>query len=215
MTGIPRNRSRAGLTLVEILVVLAIGSVVGALAVSLLVQAQSSMQQQNSKADRVNAARFVLNDMARSLESAYPYPGAEGIRFTAVNGEGGQDSLTLVIPIRDEQRVLAFQEISYSVETDTSGFPRIRKQRRLLPDGTPAHAPLGVDINAALPIRAELELQYRPTARTGEWQDEWTGNGLPGEVKVVVRYVDERYPQQEAVLEHHIRPRTDSPAGGA
>lgn len=84
-----RNRTDAGVTLLELVVVLAIFSVLSLMGVQLLSQAMANRDAVAHTDGRVSALSTAVAVLRRDLEQAIPEPDASGeIPFFAISGDG-------------------------------------------------------------------------------------------------------------------------------
>lgn len=198
-----RNRLNSGMTLMEVLFALVVAALLGGMVVGLLIRVQKGTVRFESLNSRSASARLVIQDIAQSIESAFPFPSDQGIRFLGTDNGDAADELTLVIPARNNNN-LEFQEIHYSAMG-----PRIAKEtKNAAQPGAPyARAPLGLAMNENVPIKAGLNIQYQ--APDGD-KDSWSPANLrfPDAVRVTVTLEDPRYPDDKVTVEQTIRPRT-------
>ncbi len=199
------NRQNNGMTLMEVLFALVVAALLGGMAVGLLIRVQKGTVRFDSLNSRSASARLVIQDIAQTVESAFPFPSANGIRFLGKDNGEAADELILVIPTRNNNN-LEFQEVRYSAMG-----PRIAKEIKnaAQPGASYSRAPLGLALEESVSIKAGLNIQYQaPEGDRNTWSSAWDGLRLPSAVRVTVSFEDPRYPDDKVTVEQTIRPRT-------
>lgn len=213
---IPIRRHEAGMSVVELMVTVALGSVIAAMMVGMLIAAQRAMTREASVVSRTAAARFAINEIAKCVETAFPLPdGSGGVLFTGVDF-GNTDILTAVTPSFSDEDRLALTEVRYGIRKDEGGGSYLTREQRV-PGSNAAFSAAGQGLLRPAPsiretpyVDATLELAFRASL-TGDWQPSWQAANLPAEVRVRVEFTDARLPNDSVALETICRPRTRLP----
>lgn len=136
------NRASAGMSLIEVLVVLLSLTIVGSMAFQMLWEnnvAVSRNLSQSSKADRL---RILQKTLDQDLSSLYPNALAAGVRIDSGTGEAGERELLSGRLIEsDGAQSLNVYEFAYILEEYPEGAGRMALVRSLDPDLSPGRSP--------------------------------------------------------------------------
>ena len=192
---------RAGLTLIEVMVAMAMFAMVGALVYGGFAQTSRAKQRLDTQLDRYHELRVAMERMVRELSMAYmsthynPASSLQTMRTTFVSkdsGFGDRIDFTSVSHTRiyRDAKESDQTEISYFLTDDPDGDGKVLARRMQTPiDDRPDE---GGRIEVLLRDVLEFDLEYLdPT--TWEWVKSWdavssTGqtNRLPAQVRITL-----------------------------
>ena len=188
---------RRGFTLAEMMVVIAVGTIVFALAAQAMIQTVRSSNREMSRMTRSMSARLVMERMARDIESSFAVraPQATELLFSGTDNKLGDlsaDRLTLTRPRLGAGVPNELERVTYEVKERTTREQGSHQVIALQRDILNANGELTVEGNPTilgLPEATadfELELQYL-TSRSGapDWRSSWQRETrLPAAVKI-------------------------------
>lgn len=186
--------------MLEVLVVVFVGTVLFALVGGAMVRTLRSSRQETNRMTRMMTARLVMEHLTRDLESAYPYrsPGTGQILFEGVDRateRGAADGITLLRPRLGAPVPNELEKVMYGVEevSTTNGSHQVVVCRRT-PLGSGAESR---ELTLGLPEPSadlKLNLEYLSPGPQGlQWTPGWeAGRGLPRAVKVKLEVTDRR-----------------------
>jgi len=182
------HRSKStGLTLIEMLIALAVLSLISLAAATALRTFAQSQAAVEKKIEQVEQMRMTLGFVRRSLQKAIPMMHPKG--FNAYF-EGGSQELVWVSPM-SQVGVKGLQLMRLS--TNSSGA--LHLQMIALNDGWQEPDWSGVDVYTIIEDGVELEIAYRESWDQ-EWQDEWRlSPQSPSTVSLNIQYKDKYWPE--------------------
>ncbi len=196
------SRRKRGFTLVEMLVVIFIGSIVITMLGGVFIRAALSTRKEVSRATRTISARHIMERMVRDVQSAYAFPADQSGRvlFTGENHVfpgGHADKLTLIRPKLNEVYPVSLERVVYEVrqeeeEEEEQGGQIIYSSRQPFGGaGQTREIALGFSEPNTI-MRLNLMYQAR---QGGQWEESWDGvRGLPNAVKIMLRISDKQNP---------------------
>jgi type II secretion system protein J len=199
-----RARTRVGMTLIELLVALSIGSVVIAAVLAVLTSGQRARDQGEQRSDLFQMVRVVLSQVERDLRVTVTRENDTSFQFVGTNEESSglpTDSLefsaasgspaTALLPTSDLIRVRWF--IDTDPETPYTGLMREALGLPMPTEVSPEQEELST--RPYCPNAIGLDVTYYD-ASAQDWVEEWQDRtDLPTAVKVTL-YVVQEIPEQ-------------------
>jgi type II secretion system protein J len=186
---------RRGMTLIEVLVAMTIGSIVVAAVLGVLGAAQRAREQGESRADLFQPVRVTLNQMERDLRVAVTRTNDQSFTFTGTDettdglptdrlefSTAAGDPLSSVLPTGNLLRVQYY--LSNTGETRWHGLVREALALPLPAEVAAAQEELATREYCAAAVGLDLTY-YDPTQK--EWGEDWTERtDLPSAVRIVL-----------------------------
>ncbi len=192
-----RRARRRGMTLIELIIALTIGSMVIAAVLAVLTSATRTQDLGERRADLLQSVRVSLNQMQRDLQFAvmlstdtegqFAFVGTDSgsdglpqdvVEFTSASG----DPLSSLLPTGDLQRVQLY--IDEDDSTEQTGLVRSSLRLPLPEEISPTEAELSA--RTYCPWAVGLNCEYYDATAT-DWVEEWEDRtDLPGAVRIVL-----------------------------
>jgi len=210
------RRATSGLTLLELLVVGFIAVVVFALAGGALVRTLRVSRMEVNRIGRLMTARLVMEQLARDIESAFPYrsPETGALLFQGVDAQlehGAADGLTLVRPRLGAPVPTELERVTYHVRLRDS---ERGSQQVVVSSRDPVGRPTAVrEVVLGLMEPSSnilLNLEYLTAGPDGPvWSAGWeSSEALPEAVRVRLEVTDTQVPGT-VELEMVVYPRSE------
>ena len=179
-----RGSARAGFTLLEVVLAIAIGALLLLAVHAVLVSADASRRAIERRTHASRSAAAVFSLMARDLAAATVYRDVE-VGFAGTREPGGNHRIDFLALVRSEREVAGRSslptEVGYVALRDPAGGPRYRLYRReqFYRDGTPTRG------GTLEPVCDDI-VRFRARYHDGtSWRDTWTeSRRLPRAVEV-------------------------------
>lgn len=174
------RRAAAGMSLIEVLVVLLSLTIVGSMAFQMLWEnnvAVSRNLSQSSKADRL---RILQKTLDQDLSSLYPNALEAGVRIDSGTGEAGERELLSGRLIEsDGAQNLDVYEFAYTLEEYPEGAGRMALVRSLDPDLSPGRSP-EADVRPVFSLEVDETLDWEVE------NTEWRGATSPSRLNLTL-----------------------------
>lgn len=193
------SRLRAGFTLVELLVALAILGLISAIALGGVRLGARTWETVSAKAEENSQTQMVRTFLSRALSQAAAVLVADPEGGQRLAFEGDQDSLIFVAPLSPHFAVGGYQRLELSLLADNPGgsMRLVLKREPFYPGGEPEaehrQDDEDEDIHFLLDGIEEAVFEYRgdPETKFAEWSAEWRGpEVMPTLVRLRIRFAD-------------------------
>lgn len=200
-------RCQKGLTLLELLIAMAILSLILVILGSALRISYNAIAAKDRNIDRVHRARVITEQIAQELRSAYSLPSLRAGEEVKIF-RGGPDRISFVTTTPLRSRGITgsgLKEVTYSVGEDAAtGRKGLLLREDLIPHGELFEEGKGYQMVLDTTVR-ELRCRYLGSpenkdeaARPPGWEESWEGDRLPKAVEVQLVFQE---PERGAALE--------------